>query len=362
MACQLRLFSWAKKGLLRRPSFRMFGAPYTGYLVLAFLVGVLVLMAFDYPVGTFTVGSSGRDHPAAGRRVVRVAHGHHPDRRGAGRPRRPHPGGDGGPLVAGQDLRHHRPCPRSSDRAFLSVRGCSAVDGTTIDVGIGGGEPLGEGQRGAVVLVGGGGVADATDLAMALAAAGPASGPVELVGEPCNAACRGRTPPGGGWCRMGRASRNKRDRRARAVNGEGTPRAGRAESDGIFAAGEEWAAAVAARRCVRLLGEFGTAHPCLLTVMMNAVDQYLTDATAVVGSAGLLDGGEVGSGEVPGFVVDGFGTGMAAQRWREEFVQLGRICPGASRPMSPTGIGCGWSGCTRCCRTGSPTRRTPRRM
>ena len=35
----------------------MFGAPYTGYLVLAFLVSVIVLMAFDYPVGTFTLSS-----------------------------------------------------------------------------------------------------------------------------------------------------------------------------------------------------------------------------------------------------------------------------------------------------------------
>src|SRR4051794_35913763 len=74
---------------------------------------------------------------------------------------------------------------------------------------------------------------------------------------------------------------------------------------------------------VRLLGEFGAAHPCLLTVMMNAVDQYLTDAAAVAGSADLLRGAEVGSGEVPGFVVDGFGTGMAARRWREEFLRLG---------------------------------------
>jgi L-asparagine permease len=57
VACQLRLFSWAKKGLLERPSFRLFGAPYTGYLVLAFLAAVLGLMALDYPVGTFTVGS-----------------------------------------------------------------------------------------------------------------------------------------------------------------------------------------------------------------------------------------------------------------------------------------------------------------
>jgi L-asparagine permease len=35
----------------------MFGAPYTGILTLAFLLGVLVLMAFDYPVGTMTIAS-----------------------------------------------------------------------------------------------------------------------------------------------------------------------------------------------------------------------------------------------------------------------------------------------------------------
>ena len=161
---------------------------------------------------------------------------------------------------------------------------------------------------------------------------------------------------------MGRASRSKQDRRARATNGQDMTRAARAEGDGIVAAGEEWAAAVAARRCVRLLGESGAAHPCLLTVMMNAVDQYLTDAAAVAGSVVVSDGPEVGSGEVPGFVVDGFGTGMAAQRWREEFLRLGADLSGASRPMSRSGTGCGWSGCTRCCRTGSPTRRMPRRM
>jgi L-asparagine permease len=35
----------------------MWGAPYTGYLTLAFLLSVLVLMAFDYPIGTWTVGT-----------------------------------------------------------------------------------------------------------------------------------------------------------------------------------------------------------------------------------------------------------------------------------------------------------------
>jgi L-asparagine permease len=55
--CQIQLFRWSKRGTLYRPSFRMWGAPYTGYLTLAFLLSVLVLMAFDYPIGTWTVGT-----------------------------------------------------------------------------------------------------------------------------------------------------------------------------------------------------------------------------------------------------------------------------------------------------------------
>jgi len=55
--CQIRLKQWADRGLLKRPSFRMIGAPFTSYLTLAFLAGVLVLIGFDYPVGTFTIGS-----------------------------------------------------------------------------------------------------------------------------------------------------------------------------------------------------------------------------------------------------------------------------------------------------------------
>lgn len=55
--CQLKLYKLSKKGLLGRPSFRMFGAPWTSYLTLAFLAGVLVLMIFDFPVGTYTVAA-----------------------------------------------------------------------------------------------------------------------------------------------------------------------------------------------------------------------------------------------------------------------------------------------------------------
>lgn len=45
------------QGRLTRPAFRLFGAPFTAYLTLAFLVAVVVLMAFDYPTGTYTVAS-----------------------------------------------------------------------------------------------------------------------------------------------------------------------------------------------------------------------------------------------------------------------------------------------------------------
>jgi len=45
--CQLKFHSLTKKGVLQRTSFRMFGAPYTGYLTLAFLVFVLVTMGFS---------------------------------------------------------------------------------------------------------------------------------------------------------------------------------------------------------------------------------------------------------------------------------------------------------------------------
>jgi L-asparagine permease len=55
--CQLALFKLAKQGHAVRPSFRMIGAPYTGYATLVFLASVVVLMAFDAPVGTWTVAS-----------------------------------------------------------------------------------------------------------------------------------------------------------------------------------------------------------------------------------------------------------------------------------------------------------------
>ncbi|MEV0245208.1 amino acid permease [Nocardia sp. NPDC050712] len=55
--CQLQFYRWSKQGKVQRPAFRMFGAPYTGILTLVFLFLVLVLMAFDTPIGTWTVGA-----------------------------------------------------------------------------------------------------------------------------------------------------------------------------------------------------------------------------------------------------------------------------------------------------------------
>jgi L-asparagine permease len=55
--CQMQLQRWANEGRMERPSFRLFGAPFTAWLTLVFLVTVLVLMAIDYPVGTYTIGS-----------------------------------------------------------------------------------------------------------------------------------------------------------------------------------------------------------------------------------------------------------------------------------------------------------------
>ncbi len=55
LVCQLKLRQAVKRGEAQPVSFRMPGAPFTTWLSLAFLAGVLVLMAFDYPDGTLTV-------------------------------------------------------------------------------------------------------------------------------------------------------------------------------------------------------------------------------------------------------------------------------------------------------------------
>jgi L-asparagine permease len=49
IVCQMRLRSAALRGELERPSYRMPGAPYTGWATLAFLALVIVLMAFAGP-------------------------------------------------------------------------------------------------------------------------------------------------------------------------------------------------------------------------------------------------------------------------------------------------------------------------
>lgn len=55
--CQMRLRAWAKQGRAKEPKFRMPGAPVTSWVTLAFLAAVLVLMAIDWPIGSFTVAS-----------------------------------------------------------------------------------------------------------------------------------------------------------------------------------------------------------------------------------------------------------------------------------------------------------------
>jgi amino acid transporter len=69
--CQIQLYRWSKRGILERPSFRLWGTPYTGYLTLAFLFGVVVLMALDPPIGTWTRRQPGGHHSGAHRRLVR---------------------------------------------------------------------------------------------------------------------------------------------------------------------------------------------------------------------------------------------------------------------------------------------------
>ncbi|MBK4716228.1 MULTISPECIES: L-asparagine permease [Tenebrionibacter/Tenebrionicola group] len=55
--CQLRLRQEIKKGNCADVSFKLPGAPFTSWLTLLFLLAVLVLMAFDYPNGTYTIAA-----------------------------------------------------------------------------------------------------------------------------------------------------------------------------------------------------------------------------------------------------------------------------------------------------------------
>ena len=57
VVCQMRLRKAIKEGKAADVSFKMPGAPFTSWLTLLFLFSVLVLMAFDYPNGTYTIAS-----------------------------------------------------------------------------------------------------------------------------------------------------------------------------------------------------------------------------------------------------------------------------------------------------------------
>jgi L-asparagine permease len=58
VVCQLKLRAAQDAGDIARVSFRMPFSPWSSWLTLGFLASVLVLMAFDYPVGTWTMGMS----------------------------------------------------------------------------------------------------------------------------------------------------------------------------------------------------------------------------------------------------------------------------------------------------------------
>jgi L-asparagine permease len=55
--CQLRLYRMAKAGTTQRPAFQMPWAPYSGYVTLAFLAGVVVLMALDGERGPWIIAA-----------------------------------------------------------------------------------------------------------------------------------------------------------------------------------------------------------------------------------------------------------------------------------------------------------------
>ena len=55
--CQLRFYHRTKAGTMQRPNFRMPFTPYSGYVTLAFLLGVLVLMALDPEKGPWVIAA-----------------------------------------------------------------------------------------------------------------------------------------------------------------------------------------------------------------------------------------------------------------------------------------------------------------
>ncbi|CAI1599495.1 L-asparagine permease [Serratia nevei] len=57
IVCQMRLRKAVREGRTQPVSFKMPGAPFTSWLTLAFLLIVVVMMAFDYPNGTWTIAT-----------------------------------------------------------------------------------------------------------------------------------------------------------------------------------------------------------------------------------------------------------------------------------------------------------------
>jgi L-asparagine permease len=55
--CQMKLRVAQNRGRIAKVDFRMPFAPVSSWLTLGFLAGVIVLMGFDWPAGTFTVGA-----------------------------------------------------------------------------------------------------------------------------------------------------------------------------------------------------------------------------------------------------------------------------------------------------------------
>ncbi|GLH28402.1 hypothetical protein WSS15_10520 [Acetobacter pasteurianus] len=53
--CQIQLRKKIRRGEIAPTSFPMPGAPFTSWLALAFFIGIVGLMAFDYPTGTATI-------------------------------------------------------------------------------------------------------------------------------------------------------------------------------------------------------------------------------------------------------------------------------------------------------------------
>jgi L-asparagine permease len=58
LLCQQRLRAAINRGDIAPTSFAMPGAPFTNWITLGFLAFVLLMIAFDYPDGTITMGAT----------------------------------------------------------------------------------------------------------------------------------------------------------------------------------------------------------------------------------------------------------------------------------------------------------------